>query len=612
MRRTRRARPVAFVIALGVGLALIVIGLVAVFGLILEERAIALGQLEDARRELEVRATAALEGELTRALATNAGEVEAALEDPLLPSDHLLLVDGAERLLPRGPARAGSEAARLLDAAREGRVSSPEDTALEDRLRLSRALPDGYEDWLAHRRRFVLRIDLDLASTLLALERLEAAGALEPSRAAALLRDGVPHPERDLQGWLRALVGARARLSEADFTLLIARGTRLARRALVRVDDVLERARATPVVLPAALTRSGTTLASAPSLVGEWLVRREGERTLGRRVDLAAEARAIHDRLALPDHVVLDLPRVPEEARPLADLALAARSPQWDSERAAIDERLLFKAIPLGAVALLSFAVAALAILLQRRRAAYLELRGRLLAAVTHELKTPLASIRAMAETLERRLADHPGARDYPRRIVGASERLEQLVDNVLSFTRLERGAWRPRFEPIAVADLAAWLASEPAARAARPVDLTSDVPAGLTLVADVALVRLLLSNLLDNAARYATRERVKVRLRAWQDARGLYLACGDDGPGLGVRDPARLFSELERGRVEGVRGTGLGLSICNHVMRLHGGAITVAETSPAGTTFVATFPRRDGARVTRDEALPTPLPEGS
>lgn len=78
-----------------------------------------------------------------------------------------------------------------------------------------------------------------------------------------------------------------------------------------------------------------------------------------------------------------------------------------------------------------------------------------------------------------------------------------------------------------------------------------------------------------------------------------------DNGPGLSVRDPRRLFAELERGLVDGVRGTGLGLSICHYVMRLHGGTIVVAETSAAGTTFVATFPHRAAARAA---ASPSPV----
>lgn len=610
--RARRGWPIALVVALGGGLVLIVVGLVAVFGLMLDERAIALGQLDEERHALESRATQALHDELARALAEAASEIDAALRDPLRPDQHLALVDGAGQVLPRAPGTVDSEARALLAAETDGRSFATKDEPLEERLRLSRALPATYGDWLAHRRRFVLRVDLDLASTLLALERLEAGGALDPTRAAALLRDGVPHAERDLAGWLRALLFARPRLSQGDFAALLSRGVGLAKRTLVRVDDVLARASEVPAPLPEALLHGPHGDAwREPTLVGAWLVTRRDGRTLGRRVELAAMTRAIHERLELPAHVQLLHPRADEAApRPVTELALGARSPEWQAARAALDERLLFKAIPLGAVALLSVAVAALAVLLQRRRAAFLELRGRLLTAVTHELKTPLASIRAMAETLERRLADHPGARDYPRRIVGASERLEQLVDNVLSFTRLERGAWHPRFERLAVADLAAWLASDPVLRAARPVDFTSELPSGLTLTADVALVRLLLANLVDNAARYATRERVSVHLRAWPDARGVHLSVSDDGPGLGVRDPERLFSELERGRVEGVRGTGLGLSICHHVMRLHGGTITVADTSATGTTFVMTFPRR-ASPGTATEALSTPITEG-
>jgi len=254
-------------------------------------------------------------------------------------------------------------------------------------------------------------------------------------------------------GFFVLLLGARNRLSRADFDLLLARSLAIA-KPLVRVDDVVARARAEDIGLPADF------LTPEPGLVvaGDWVARntaRRGE-AIGRRVALSAIVAAIERDVG---GATLTLAS--------GSMTLGANLPDWDAARACADKRLLLKAIPLGLVALLAVTECVLALLLQRRRATYIELRGKLLAAVTHELKTPLASIRALAETLELRLADHPGARDYPRRIVVSSERLEFLVDNVLSFARLEREAWKPRMAPLAVVDLTAWLAADPVARGA-------------------------------------------------------------------------------------------------------------------------------------------------
>ncbi|MFO0746720.1 MAG: HAMP domain-containing sensor histidine kinase [Myxococcota bacterium] len=416
--------------------------------------------------------------------------------------------------------------------------------------------------------------------------------------------------DRPVPALLAALLEARGRISGGDFEALLARSVPLAKRYLVRVDDVVARAREGPI-LPsdddaedpgfdpddrsrlARLAPADGSPGAEFDGAGAFAVRRAGEhRVVGRWVDLAAWRDRLRDRLVASGRIDRDA-RLAFETEPLG---VEIASSAWSEATALARRRFLWKAIPLGVVALLGALVFTLAVLLQRRRAAYIDLRSHLLAAVTHELKTPLASIRALAETLEMRVGAMPEARDYPTRIIGSTERLGFLVDNVLSFARLERGAWKARFAPIAVADLAGWMAGDLAPRAARPVDVTSAIDADLALVADPDLVRLMLSNLVDNAAKYAVAERVAVRFAATADRHGVHLVVSDDGPGLGVRDPARLFEEFERGAVEGVRGTGLGLSICRQVMRLHGGTIRVLATSPRGTSFEAVFPHRPQA----------------
>ncbi len=603
-RKSARALPVGLLVGLGLGFGLLALGIAALFGIIVDERDAALRAVDRDEAEVERVATDRLRARLAHELAghgqpfgPSAGglerEVAAALADPFAASGELLLVEHGVQILPRHAGAGADSAARELLAtlASQGTQQIDGET-LQERLRLIQGLPGSYAAWLEHRRRFVIRVDRELASTLYALERLDAAHALPPDLAQALLRDGIAGGERPIEGWFATLLAARGRLSEADFEHLLTRATSLGKRLLVRVDDVLARAGETATTPPAGLLAPAPCDTANPIGGGyqgcfeaSWVATIDVDRRLGKRVDRDAFVEVIARDLGGQASLGV-------AGDPRTSTLIDARSTAWDAAREQADERLLFKAIPLAAVAVLALAVCALALLLQRRRAAYLDLRGQLLAAVTHELKTPLASIRAMAETLELRLADHPGARDYPRRIVASSERLAFLVDNVLSFARLERDAWKPRLAPLAVADLASWLASDPVARAVRPVDFSAEIPAGLTLVGDPDLVRLMLSNLLDNAAKYATGERIHVSLRAYADQRGVHLVVADDGPGLGTLDPRTLFSDFQRGHVEGVRGTGLGLSICKMVMTLHGGTIAVAPAT-VGTAFVATFPTR-------------------
>ncbi|MCA9257116.1 MAG: HAMP domain-containing histidine kinase, partial [Phycisphaerales bacterium] len=209
--------------------------------------------------------------------------------------------------------------------------------------------------------------------------------------------------------------------------------------------------------------------------------------------------------------------------------------------------------------------------------------------AVTHELRTPLASIRLMAETLERRLADQPGARDYPRRIVRAADGLSFLVDNILSFNRLEKERFRPTLEAVDLAELVRPIVAELAEDAPRTLVVDVDGLAGVRVRGDRELLRLLFGNLARNAVHYNDREPIRVRFEAERAGAAWTVRVTDNGWGIPEVDRRRVFDDFTRAprpEHEAVAGTGLGLAICRRVARLHGGTIRVVASSPQGTTF--------------------------
>lgn len=625
----RRGVPAGVALALAAGFVALMVGIAVLAGVVVDARDDALERSNRGRETLELLAASDLEQALARDLDGVAADVDRALADPLGPDAELACATVDAVLLPRpgavvdGAAAASRVGALLALADRdtpdiEGALPDPVE---RDRVVLARAAatPGGLDAWLDHRVHFALALDLELATTVLALERLEAAHALDPALAKALLRDGVRRPDGDAPGLFPALVRARARLPAEDLARLFARARAVAERVVVQVDDVAGRL-ATPApdaadlaTLRALAARTAATPphASAPLLACAtrcYALRADGPRVIGRAVDVARHLDALARRYVAAGRVA---PEARLELARAEPLAVTIASPEWEAERGTIERRFLLEAIPLGAVAALGAAVSVLALVLQRRRAAYVDLRGQLLSVVTHELKTPLAGIRALAETLEVRLRGAPEARDYPRRIVASAERLGFLVDNVLSFARLDRGAWKPRLEPILVADLGPWLAADPVARAPRPVDLELALPPGLAVSADPDLLRLLLANLVDNAARHATADRVAIRVAAARDARGVRLTVSDDGPGLGALDPARAFAlapapprRATTAAATSPRGTGLGLSMCRMIVDLHGGAIAVSETGPGGTTIAVTLPAPAAA------AQPSPAEE--
>jgi len=479
--------------------------------------------------------------------------------------------------------------------------------------------PLDLESFLAHRARFRVPAEVDIAATLTALERTgDDAQLIAPELGRALLRDGLARSEGldgPLEPLMASVLAARERLSEADFDLATERVVALARRYLVRFDDFkneAERRESTPRI--DAETRA---LGAGERLVswdeGEveitWAVRiSDGEprRVVAKRLE-QDWLDGLAGRLAAADLVDIEA-----DVRLAADgRSLELDSPRWRRAVAEAESRLWLKAIPAGVIAALAVAVTLMAFTLQRRREAYIRLRASLLTAVTHELKTPLASIRAMAETLERRLDGDARAKDYPRRIVRSSERLAFLVDNILSFARLDRESWRLQRSLVPLTALIARVRERAEVMAPagellgnlKPARFTVEAAPSLLLDVDPELVQLLLANLVDNAMRYATADEVHIIVRGQNEDGEVVVSVADDGPGFGKEAGSADRGDGQAARAIG--GTGLGLALCRLIMDLHGGRMRLIKSSPDGTTFELRFaaverrPRDETAEAT-------------
>lgn len=460
------------------------------------------------------------------------------------------------------------------------------------------------EAFLDHRVRFRVPVEIDIAATLTALERTgEDAPLIAPELGGALVRDGLARGEgRDgrIPGLMESVLAARERLSEADFELAVRRVIAIARRYLVRFDDFeREAGRRETAHRIDTETRglgAGERLVSWEEGEDEitWAVRvSEGEarRVVAKRLE-QDWLDGLAGRLAAADLIDIEA-----DVRLAADgRSLELVSPRWDQAVAEAERRLWVKAIPAGVIAGLGVAVTLMAFTLQRRREAYIRLRASLLTAVTHELKTPLASIRAMAETLERRLDGDARARDYPSRIVRSSERLAFLVDNILSFARLDRESWRlqrtlvPLTAIVARVRERAEVMAPPGERLGnlKPARFSIEIAPSLLLEVDPELVQLLLANLVDNAMRYATADEVHIVVAARVEGDEVIVSVADDGPGLEKtrNDGARG----DGGPTRAVGGTGLGLVLCRLIMDLHGGQMRLINGSPSGTTVELRF----------------------
>jgi signal transduction histidine kinase len=287
---------------------------------------------------------------------------------------------------------------------------------------------------------------------------------------------------------------------------------------------------------------------------------------------------------------------LPPHDGPLSTLTLTLRSPRLDAVEADHASALGWKLGFVGLTALLGAGVLALATVAQRRREETLAAQREFIATVSHELRTPLASLRLLAETLERRLEGTAAARDYPRRLVQAADGLTFLVDNILSFNRIEAGRWVPAKEPFAFTALEGLLRDEAALAPDGELAVsTSGLDAMRPHTLDARLLEILVRNLARNAWKYGQRRPTQFSVAGHDEAGVAVLRFSDDGPGIPAAEHERVFEAFHRlggdeGRAAG--GAGLGLALARRIATLHGGTLAIASSSPAGTTFELRLPR--------------------
>lgn len=223
------------------------------------------------------------------------------------------------------------------------------------------------------------------------------------------------------------------------------------------------------------------------------------------------------------------------------------------------------------------------------------KLRSALLTSLSHDLKTPLASILGSAGTLRdySTALPEPDRADLLSTVVEESERLNRFIANLLDMTRLESGATRANISPHFISDILGSTLRRTAKLLERhQVELS--VPEDLPMVRlDPVLFEQVLFNLLDNARKYAP-EGSRILIRAWADDNHVSLQVADEGPGIPPDDLARIFDSFYRVRKQDQvqAGTGLGLSICKGFVEAMGGTITAGNRMDrTGATFMVRFP---------------------
>jgi two-component system phosphate regulon sensor histidine kinase PhoR len=215
---------------------------------------------------------------------------------------------------------------------------------------------------------------------------------------------------------------------------------------------------------------------------------------------------------------------------------------------------------------------------------------------VSHELRTPLAGIRAAAETLqEGALEDAEAAQQFLGHILRETDRMTQLVEELLELSRIESGAAPLHFAALDAAELARDAVRRFTGQAERAgVRLSADAPAvALPVIGDHERLERALGNLIANAIRF-TPAGGSITVAAGVEDGQVAISVADTGVGIEADEQGRVFErfyKVDRGRARG--GTGLGLAIVKHIALAHGGSVTVESRPTRGSTFTMHLPAK-------------------
>jgi len=296
-------------------------------------------------------------------------------------------------------------------------------------------------------------------------------------------------------------------------------------------------------------------------------------------------------------------PRANPAFQPLTTLPLAAELPGWklavyfNPSATFTNGYLAISTVMVTILVMIVLVGGTLLMREARREAAEAIRKTSFVSNVSHELKTPLTTIRMYAELLgDGRVRDQLKQNSYLATIISESQRLTRLVNNVLDFSRLEQG--RKQYHP---ADVALAPIINGVINAQKPrldeagFAISSSVPAGpeVRVHADRDALEQVLLNLIDNALKYAAPGRW-IGIRVSSDDNFAYVTVSDRGPGVPPDHQERIFETFHRvddSITASQPGAGLGLSIARRLLRDQEGDLTYEDHAPQGASFVAKVP---------------------
>ena len=546
-----------------------------------------------------------------------AGQADESLRQRLADAARSLAILEADRAGPPDAAAFENHAQTVRTATRiDCRLIASGGTAAVDDTLAEAAARGG----IASRSRY------DGASGRRSLEVAVPIGTRRPPVAIVLATTDAAESDRDLATWQRTLLAGCL----GTTACAVAAGYALARRVTRPIDELRAAAARlaggdTTTAVPATEVAELADLATALSRLRAQLVERgltigrqgtQQEAVLGSMIEgvLAVDAR---QRLLGINRAAADLLDVdPDDCagRPLIDVirnpdlrrfaltAIDCRAPVEDDLvlHGPRDRTIRLRGTALRDASGEGGAVIVLNDVTEMKRLEHV--RRDFVANVSHELKTPIASIKGFVETLLDGAMDDPADTSRFLGIVARqADRLAAIVDDLLALSRIEQseGAGNLPVETVPVASILTAVTLDCGPRAAdRSIRLEVDCPANLAATLNAALVEQAVINLVDNALKYSESGKTVWLSAAASEPPGpreLVLRVRDEGCGIEPIHLPRLFERfyrVDKARSRNLGGTGLGLSIVKHIVQAHTGAVSVDSEPGVGTTFTIRLPR--------------------
>lgn len=340
---------------------------------------------------------------------------------------------------------------------------------------------------------------------------------------------------------------------------------------------------------------SGTAILESATLVGriqhrlDLLGERAGGHLVLRNVPGSAEGEAQQSQVETDGFWV-------EAGFPLADWVIAFEGDDGLTVMGRVEREVLFLGIVGALVIAISISLSLALFKVMRRQAKLAQLKNDLVATVSHELKTPVASIRLLVDTLQSdRAMDPTRVRDYLGLITRENNRLGHLIENFLSFSRMERNKNSFDLKPVGPAGIAR--EAEKTFHERRPDwdgRLALEIEDGLPPIqADHDALQTAIGNLLENARKYGG-EKPEITLAARRSDHVIEFSVTDRGIGISREDQRQIFEKFYQARTRlsaHSGGVGLGLSIVSFIVEKHRGELVLESSPGRGSVFTIRIP---------------------